>query len=601
MGKLSKYVVITPARDEAQFIELTIRSVIGQTLLPVKWVIVSDGSTDGTDDIVKKYMAEYPWIELVRMPERRERNFAGKAHAFNAGYDRVKELEYEVIGNLDGDLSFDAGYFSFLLQKMSVDPALGVVGTPFTENASEAFYDYSIVGLDHVSGACQLFRRRCFEEIGGYAPMKLGGVDYVALTTARMKGWETKTFTEKACLHHRKMGTAQAGVLKAKYKIGVKDYVFGGHPLWEVFRTAYQMTRRPFLVGGLALGAGYVVAAARREERPIPMEMVAFRRREQMQRLKRLFSGNRISPIQTEQGAGELSGLDQRLAGEASASRSGMQVAESLHLAVAVDNSAEHSPEADAEGLLNINADDWGRDRLNTDRTLDCVICGAVSSVSAMMFMEDSERSAAIARELRIDTGLHLNLTTEFSVAGCPSRLIEHQERLAKYLRGRRLAQAVFHPGLIRSFEYVVAAQLEEFERLYGAAPERIDGHHHMHLCANVLLTKLLPAGTMIRRNFSFRPGEKSFGNRLYRRLLDGMLSRRHRLTDFFFSLSPLEPRDRLQRIFSLARQFVVEVETHPVKPEEYSFLSAGEIFRWTGDTPIASRCAVPRLAPVWK
>ena len=95
MGKLSKYVVITPARDEAQFIELTIRSVIGQTLLPVKWVIVSDGSTDGTDDIVKKYMAEYPWIELVRMPERRERNFAGKAHAFNAGYDKVKELEYQ--------------------------------------------------------------------------------------------------------------------------------------------------------------------------------------------------------------------------------------------------------------------------------------------------------------------------------------------------------------------------------------------------------------------------------------------------------------------------------------------------------------------------
>ena len=192
--------------------------------------------------------------------------------------------------------------------------------------------------------------------------------------------------------------------------------------------------------------------------------MVAFRRREQMQRLKRLFSGNRISPIQTEQGAGELSGLDQRLAGEASASRSGMQVAESLHLAVAVDNSAEHSPKADAEGFLNINADDWGRDRLNTDRTLDCVICGAVSSVSAMMFMKDSERSAAIARERRIDTGLHLNLTTKFSVAGCPSRLMEHQERLAKYLRGWRLAQAVFHPGLIRSFEYVVAAQLEEFE-----------------------------------------------------------------------------------------------------------------------------------------
>src|SRR5260370_13715825 len=200
-----------------------------------------------------------------------------------------------------------------------------------------------------------------------------------------------------------------------------------------------------------------------------------------------------------------------------------MQLAESLQLAVAVDNSAELSRGTDAEGLLNINADDWGRDRLNTDRTLDCVICGAVSSVSAMMFMKDSERSAAIARERRIDTGLHLNLTTKFSVAGCPSRLMEHQERLATYLRRWRLAQPVVHPGLIRSFEYVVAAQLEEFERLYGAAPERIDGHHHMHLCANVLLAKLLPAGTMIRRNFSFRPGAKSFGNRPFRRLWDGI------------------------------------------------------------------------------
>jgi predicted glycoside hydrolase/deacetylase ChbG (UPF0249 family) len=289
------------------------------------------------------------------------------------------------------------------------------------------------------------------------------------------------------------------------------------------------------------------------------------------------------------------------VAGEANASRSGVQLAESLDRAVAIDDSTEHSCATDSAGLLCVNADDWGRDRLNTDRTLECVICGAVSSVSAMMFMEDSERSAAIARERGIDAGLHLNLTTSFSVAGCSSRLIEHQERLAKYLRGQRLAQAVFHPGLVNSFEYVVAAQLEEFGRLYGATPERIDGHHHMHLCANVLLAKLLPAGTMIRRNFSFQPGEKSFGNRFYRKVVDRMLSRRHRLTDFFFSLPPLEPRDRLQRIFSLARQFVVEVETHPVKPEEYRFLAAGEIFRWTGDIPIVPRAAVPRLVPTWK
>ena len=112
MLKLPTYVLITPARNEAQFIELTIKSVVSQTVRPLKWVIVSDGSTDGTDDIVSKYAAEHPWIELVRMPERSERHFAGKVHAFNAGYARVKHLKYEVIGSLDGDISFDERFFS---------------------------------------------------------------------------------------------------------------------------------------------------------------------------------------------------------------------------------------------------------------------------------------------------------------------------------------------------------------------------------------------------------------------------------------------------------------------------------------------------------
>src|ERR1700730_14135112 len=107
MTTLPTYVLITPARNEAQFIELTIRSVVTQTVRPLRWIIVSDGSTDGTDDIVRKYTRDYPWIQLVRMPERRERHFAGKVHAFNSGYERLRDLGYDVIANLDGDISFD--------------------------------------------------------------------------------------------------------------------------------------------------------------------------------------------------------------------------------------------------------------------------------------------------------------------------------------------------------------------------------------------------------------------------------------------------------------------------------------------------------------
>ena len=251
------------------------------------------------------------------------------------------------------------------------------------------------------------------------------------------------------------------------------------------------------------------------------------------------------------------------------------------------------SGEACHRGLLIVNADDWGRDQKTTERTLECFSRGAVSSVSAMVFMEDSERAAARARERGIDAGLHLNLTTPFSAATCSARLMERQRQLARYLQRHRLAGVVFHPRLAPSFEYVVAAQREEFSRLYGTEPERLDGHHHMHLCANVLLGGLLPPGTLVRRNFSFQAGEKSFCNRLYRRAVDHILARRHRLVDFFFSLPPLDPPERIQRIFSLASKFNVEVETHPSNQEEYRFLMGGEVLRWAGDVPIAASFAM--------
>jgi hypothetical protein len=246
--------------------------------------------------------------------------------------------------------------------------------------------------------------------------------------------------------------------------------------------------------------------------------------------------------------------------------------------------------------MLIVNADDWGQDAETTNRIVECAAHGAVSSVSAMVFMEDSERAAPIARERGIEAGLHLNLTTPFSAPRGAMRLMAHHRELGRYLLRHRLAQVVFHPGLVRSFEYVVAAQLDEFRRLYGADPDKLDGHHHMHLCENVLLQGLLPRGILIRRNFSFQRGEKSVWNRLYRRFVDSRLARRHRLTDYFFSLEPLEPLERLQRIFSLGRQSVVEVVAHPVKPEEHRFLVEGEILRQIGDVRIAPPSAVLRL-----
>jgi glycosyltransferase involved in cell wall biosynthesis len=141
MLTLPKYIVITPARNEEEFIELTLKAVVSQIIRPLKWVIVSDGSTDGTNDIVRTYAAANPWIELLQMPERKGRDFAGKVHAFNSGYRKVGEMEYEVIVSLDADISFEEDYFSYLLTRLAEDPELGLVGTPFREKSGQT-YDY---------------------------------------------------------------------------------------------------------------------------------------------------------------------------------------------------------------------------------------------------------------------------------------------------------------------------------------------------------------------------------------------------------------------------------------------------------------------------
>lgn len=284
-----RYVLITPARNEVAFIEETIRSVVAQTIRPLKWVIVSDGSTDGMDTIVSAYAAEHDWMELIRMPERKERHFAGKILAFNVGFECVKNLDYEFIASLDADITFDSEYFAFLLGKFAANPMLGLVGTPFREGNES--YDYRFVSIEHVSGACQLFRRQCFAEIGGYVPVKGGGVDHVAVIKARMNGWKTRTFTEKVCEHHRTQGSAIHGTWKTKFRVGALDYALGGHPLWEMGRAFYQMSKRPWIIGGCLIFAGYFWSFLCGRKRPIPDDLVRFRRHEQMARLANFLTG----------------------------------------------------------------------------------------------------------------------------------------------------------------------------------------------------------------------------------------------------------------------------------------------------------------------
>jgi glycosyltransferase involved in cell wall biosynthesis len=285
-----KYLLITAARNEEALIRRTLDSVVTQTVLPERWIIVDDNSTDRTAKIVENYARHYPWIELVRQVQDRYRNFASKAHAVNGGLERVKSLQFEIVGNLDADISFGPDYMEFLIQRFSEDPKLGVAGTPFTQDGNYDSSKDSFEGENYVSGPCQLFRRECFQQIGGYIPNRAGGLDWIAVMTARMKGWKVRSFSEKRFHHYRTLGTANKGPVCALFSYGEKDYYLGSSPVWQLFRVAYRMAKRPILLGGLALLSGYTWAALRRAKRAVSPELMRFHRREQMKKLRAIFT-----------------------------------------------------------------------------------------------------------------------------------------------------------------------------------------------------------------------------------------------------------------------------------------------------------------------
>ena len=227
--------------------------------------------------------------------------------------------------------------------------------------------------------------------------------------------------------------------------------------------------------------------------------------------------------------------------------------------------------------MIIINADDWGRSKKETDIALECYRLGRITSVTAMVFMTDSKRSADIARDQRIPTGLHLNFSEVFSEKITNTSLADHQGRIARFLNGARYCQVLYNPFLGRAFEYVFRAQVDEFSRLYDGPPTHFDGHHHMHVCTNMLIACPIARGQKVRRSFSFEAREKGLVNREYRKLVNRRLATRYRLTDYFFALSQQLRVDRFARVCSLASGSTVEVMTHPTVPAEEAFLKGSE------------------------
>ena len=223
--------------------------------------------------------------------------------------------------------------------------------------------------------------------------------------------------------------------------------------------------------------------------------------------------------------------------------------------------------------MLIINADDWGQSVKETDAALACFQRGSVTSVSAMVFMEDAERAAKLAREHGVDAGLHLNLDQPYTGQVKSRAAAEAHERIARFMKKSKYAVLLYNPLLKRAFRDVYQSQADEFERLFGAPPTHVDGHHHRHLCANMLFDEVIPRGQRVRRNFTFLAGEKGALNRSYRRFVDGRLTERYKLTDYLFNLADCGDNGKWTRVLELAKTARVELETHPSKPAEYKWL----------------------------
>lgn len=226
--------------------------------------------------------------------------------------------------------------------------------------------------------------------------------------------------------------------------------------------------------------------------------------------------------------------------------------------------------------MLIINADDWGKNKLATDNSLSCFKSGRITSASAMVFMVDSERAAELALESGLETGLHLNFTLRFSGRVQSTKLNEYHQRIAAFLSRNKYSLLFYNPLLKKYFEYVFKAQHEEYLRLYNNKPAHMDGHHHMHLCTNMIVGKVIPRGFKVRRNHSFAFGEKNPLNRFYRRIVDRWLVKRYMCADFLFDILPIQS-GRLQRIVNLAKSSNVELMVHPENVTEYIYLMSDE------------------------
>jgi glycosyltransferase involved in cell wall biosynthesis len=279
-----KYVLITAAKNEESFIEKTIQSVINQLHKPAEWIIVSDGSTDTTESIVSKYASENSFVKLLINNRKEARDFASKVYALNIGLKNIKTSDYDYIGILDADVSFEKDYYSSLIEEFEKNPKLGIAGGNYFDiiNGRKVHVHPSPYS---VRGATQFYRKECFDKIDGIKPIKYGGEDALACYSARMYGWEIKNIESLIVLHHRPTGITGGNKFRTRIRDGFVEYNLCYHPLFQFVKCIKRIPEKPFLIGSILRFFGFWFAYIKREKRNISSELFSFIREDQIRRL----------------------------------------------------------------------------------------------------------------------------------------------------------------------------------------------------------------------------------------------------------------------------------------------------------------------------
>ena len=281
---MPQYVIITPVRDEAKYVERTIASVLAQTLLPSQWVIVDDGSTDGTGDILEEHAAQHAWMKVVHRENRGHRaSGGGVIEAFYDGYAAIGITDWDFIVKLDGDLSFPAGYFKRCFARFTDEPGLGIGGGMVCFDDQGQLREEAVGDPPfHVRGATKVYRRACWEKISPLVTAP--GWDTIDEVKANMHGWTTRTFRDIPLIQHKATGTVD-GSWRNWFKNGRANYITGYHPLFMLGKCAKRALRTPFFMEAIALWAGFCSGYFMQIPQVEDRDAVRYLRREQVRRL----------------------------------------------------------------------------------------------------------------------------------------------------------------------------------------------------------------------------------------------------------------------------------------------------------------------------